>query len=683
MLRCHVRTCAVSALGQRLRASLPAVVLLVGAAAALLLAAIGVGFAPTPPVFQAVLTIAVAALVGPAVSGPVRAALTSWRGATAAEMGIHRRGRRERMPQEDEPAADPARGWSWIRFAVVVAAVGVLAVVVWVRPVTQLRFFVGYGTEILPVLPLAFLLPQPHLARAPWPWRILLVPASRRRVWTPGELATLGTESLRWSRERVFARASGVVLATLGLLQVVRGNPHVGDGGTRRAGGLVGYLVAEPLRLLVGSAGAIGLLGAALVCAAGVVAAAVGRRAGSVAGYVALAVGVVVPLAAVSTLHWVGYDYYLTVAGSRVVVVAGLSATHREATFDAGLATDGLSPTLTSLFRAGLPVEDPGDGTRIAKALAQPGTQSAVTFQSDDFHAKVGDCFDFIGGSSQLRYVAPCNGNHVGEVYYVGHLPFTVDPGTRAAADAARAMCEQSYGGYLGVPFGQSYLPLEAPLAPKSFGKGAWIAKPVIACWLGAVGPWSLKGAKTIAALQQKVPWSPTAGCTVDLPDSLHITAAGTDARCLAPGPGQKLSIPGAAFSIDLEFGAIGKTAVGARIGAACAAGPGLADGYSFEVVPDGTIEVWKRLGGQATKLGASTKPKGVAGPATGPTAMQVSCRVVNNQVELIANSTGGRKVSVMDATSPLTALSPRLLFATAAVAPAQLNVVIFNATRM
>lgn len=682
MLRCHVRTCAVSALGQRLRASLPAVVLLVGAAAALLLASVVVGFAPTPPVFQLVLTLVIAALVALAVTDQVRAALTSWRGATAAEMGVHRRGRRERLPDEEEP--EPAtEKHSWIRFAVVAVAVAVLILVVWVRPLPQLRFFLGYGTEALPVLPLAFLIPRPRLSRTPWPWKIATVPASQRRVWTLAELRTLATETARWARERVFARLTGAVLATLGLLQVVRGNPHVSDGGTRRAGGLVGYLVAEPLRLLVASAGAIGLLGAALVCAVVVTAAAVGRRAGTIVGYVALAAGLAVPLAAVATLHWVGYDYYLTVAGSRVVVVAGLSSRHREATFDAGLATDGLSPTLRRLFQTGLPVESPSDGTRIAKALAQPGTQSAATFQTDDFHVKVGDCFDFIGGSSQLRYVAPCNGNHVGEVYYVGHLPFTVDPGGKAATDAARAMCEQSYGSYLGVPFGQSYLPLEAPLTPKNFGKGTWNAKPVVACWLGAVGPWSLKGAKTIAALQQKVPWSPAGGCQVDLPDSLHITAQGTSARCLAPGPGQKLGIPGAAFSIDLEFSTIGKAIGAARIGAACAAGPDLADGYSFEVVPDGTIEVWKRLGGQATKLGASAKPKGVAGPATGPTAMQVSCRVVNNQVELIANSTGGRKVSVMDTANPLTTLSPRLLFMTGAVAPAQLNVVIFNATRI
>src|SRR4051794_19088639 len=102
MLRCHVRTCAVSALGQRLRASLPAVVLLAGAAAALLFAAVGVGFAPTPPIFQVVLAMVLASLAGLAVTDVVRAALTSWRGATAAEMGVHRRGRRERMPQEDE-----------------------------------------------------------------------------------------------------------------------------------------------------------------------------------------------------------------------------------------------------------------------------------------------------------------------------------------------------------------------------------------------------------------------------------------------------------------------------------------------------------------------------------------------------------------------------------------------------
>jgi hypothetical protein len=693
MLRCHVRATAVSPLGQRLRAALPAVMLLVGACAVLLFAAVGVGFAPTPPIFQIVLALAVAALVGVAVTDQVRAALRAWRGTTAAEMGIHRRGRRERMPDDPDPDPDDDRQPrpGWIRIALVAVGALVLAGAVWVHPgpfgaavLSGFRFFFGYGAQILPVLPLAFLMPRSRLPRPDWPKDLPLVPATARRLWTGEEARTLVVASLRWLRERVFARTTGIVLATLGLLQVVRGNPRVGDGGTRRAGGLVGFLVAEPLRLVFGAAGAIGLLGAALVCAAVVIAAAVGRRAGTVVGYGALAAALGLPLAAVATLHWVGYDYYLTVAGTRVVVGAGLSSRHREATFDAGLATDGLSPTLKSLFAAGLPVQSPSDGTRIAKALAQPGTESAATFASDDFHVKVGDCFDFIGGSSQLRYVAPCNGNHVGEVFYVGHLPFTVDPGTKQATDAARAMCEQSYGGYLGVPFGQSYLPLEAPLTPKGFDKGVWAAKPVVACWLGAVGPWPLKGAKTIAALQQKVPWSPSNGCAVALPDSLRVTAQGTNARCLAPGPGEKLSIPGASFSIDLEFGSIGKTVGNARIGAACAAGPTLDDGYSFEVIPDGTIEIWKRLGGQATKLGASAKPKGVAGPATGPTAMQVSCRVLPGQgVELVANSTGGRKVSAMDATSPLTALSPRLLFMTGAVAPAQLNVVIFSATRL
>src|SRR5437868_5016905 len=138
MLRCHVRTCAVSALGQRLRASLPAVVLLVGAATVLLFAAVGVGFAPTPPIFQVVLAVALAALAGLAVTELVRAALTSWRGATAAEMGVHRRGRRERMPPEGAAGEVAGRGWSWVRFAAVAAAVGVLAVAVWVRPVSQL-----------------------------------------------------------------------------------------------------------------------------------------------------------------------------------------------------------------------------------------------------------------------------------------------------------------------------------------------------------------------------------------------------------------------------------------------------------------------------------------------------------------------------------------------------------------
>jgi hypothetical protein len=56
---------------------------------------------------------------------------------------------------------------------------------------------------------------------------------------------------------------------------------------------------------------------------------------------------------------------------------------------------------------------------------------------------------------------------------------------------------------------------------------------------------------------------------------------------------------------------------------------------------------------------------------------------VAGQGVELVANSTGSRKVSVVDGTAPITRLSPRLLFVNAEVAPAVMNVVIFSATRI
>jgi hypothetical protein len=402
-----------------------------------------------------------------------------------------------------------------------------------------------------------------------------------------------------------------------------------------------------------------------------------------VAGYAALALVVVLPLLGTSLSHWFGFDYYLTTQGGRVVVVAGLSPNQRHAVYDAGLAADGLSPSLKALFAKGLPVADRGDGTRIAKALAQPSTAAEGTFAGDQYELKTGDCFDWIGGSSQLRYVAPCNGSHLGEVYFVGHLPFQVDPGQAAVDEASRAMCEQSYGDYLGVPFGQSFLPMEAPLLPPVLARHGWTARPVIACWLGSVGPWTLKGTKTVAALQQNVPWEGGTGCQVAVPDSLKVTATAPKARCVAPGPNQPLGVEGAGYSIDLEFASIGKGVGAARIGAACLDGT-LAARYTIEVTGDGIIDVWKHLGDQHVKMSASAKPKGIGGPTTATTAMQVSCRVVAGQgVELVANSTGSRKVSVVDGTAPITKLSPRLLFVSAEVAPAVMNVVIFNATRI
>src|SRR5206468_3242631 len=102
----------------------------------------------------------------------------------------------------------------------------------------------------------------------------------------------------------------------------------------------------------------------------------------------------------------------------------------------------------------------------------------------------VGDCFSTAGADTGLRYATPCGAAHAGEVYFVGRLPLVRDPGARVAEAVARAVCEKPYGGYLGVPFGQSYLGIEAPLR----AGGPWRPRPAMACWLRAVAPAPLRG---------------------------------------------------------------------------------------------------------------------------------------------------------------------------------------------
>ncbi|GAA2361208.1 hypothetical protein [Dactylosporangium salmoneum] len=695
----------MSEAGRRARAALPAVALLVLATGAMLALSTLLGFAPLPPVWQLVLTLLVALLLALAAADQVRAALTDWQGATAAETGVHRRRRRRDPERSGEytgeftgeftgearrpERAKPSRP-SWVRIAVTAAVAAALGVLLWVPQLpldaparAAATFLFGYAAYALPVLPLLLAWPLPRLPREPWPWQTLLVPAVDRRLWRREELAGLGLATLPFLRERVLTRATGVVVAALGLLHLVRGHPDVLDGGAARAGGLTGWLIAEPLRLVLSGGGAIALLGGVLATAAAMIAAAAGRAWGTVTGYATLAVAVAVPLGAVGAGHWLGFEYYLRTENGHVVVVAGLSPSHRQAVHDTRLTVDGMSPSLVQLFADGLPVAGYADGDRIAKALATPSTSAADSYAGNEFELRTGECFDWIGGSSQLRYVAPCNAAHVGEVTFVGHLPFTVDPGQKAVAAAARAMCEQSYGDYLGVPFGQSFLPLEAPLLEAGLDK-AWQARPVIACWLGSVGPWPLKGTRTVAALQQKAAWGPAGGCKIEVPDALRITAEQPGARCLAPGPEQRLSVPGAGFNIDLEFAAIGKTAGGARIGAGCFDGANLANGYSFEVTADGTIEIYKHAGDQHPRVAASAKPKNAGPPTTASTPLQVLCKPTGDGgMELTAFSTGNRKATYVDKDNPFTSLSPRLVLTNAATGGVVMTTMIFNATRV
>ncbi|MFC4999819.1 hypothetical protein ACFPIJ_18495 [Dactylosporangium cerinum] len=692
----------MSEVGERVRAALPAVALLTLATAAVLGLSTLVGIAPAPPVWQLGLTLVAGLLLGIAATDQVRAALTDWQGATAAESGTHRRARRgaapasspaspspspspEQQPLEKPRPPRPARP-SWPRIGIIALTVAGLVALLWVPQVPVhgvataiFTFVVGYAAYALPVLPLLLLWPLPRLPRATWPWQLPLVPFVDRRLWTGAELRDLTVATLQYLRERVLTRTTGIALAVLGLLHLVRGNPSLFDGGTSRAGGLIGWLLAEPLRLVFSAGGAIGLLGGILVGAAAVIAASVGRAWGTVTGYAVLAVAVAVPLLGVGAGHWLGFEYYLRTEQGRVVVVAGLSPTHRQAVHDTAVPVDGLSPSLLALLDKGLQVTGNADGDRIARALADPSQAAADLFVGDQFELKAGECFDWIGGSSQLRYVTPCNAAHIGEVTYVGHLPFLTDPGRDAVDAAAKAVCEQSYGAYLGVPYGQSFLPLEKPMLPPG-----WTARPVIACSVGAVGPWTLKGTKTVAALQQKVPWGAATGCKVEVPDALRVTAEQPNTRCVAPGPEQRLAVQGGGFAMDLEFAAIGKAAGGAKIGAACLDGADLGNGYTFEVGADGVIEIFKLTGGQPVKLAASAKPKNAGPPTTASTPLQVTCKpTADGGIELTAFSTGNRKATAVDKTNPVTRLSPRLMLANAAAGGVVMTAMIFNATRV
>jgi hypothetical protein len=692
---------AMSEAGRRVRAALPAVALLVLATGATLGLSTLLGIAALPAAWRIALTLVVALLLAAAAADQVGAAITDWRGAAAAESGIHRRGLRrgpdrsgeftgEFTGEERRPERPKPRRPSWARLIATAAAALALAALLWVPQVpvsgaarAAATFLFGYAAYALPVLPLLLAWPLPRLPRAPWPWQLLIVPVADRRLWNGGELRHLGAATLAFLRERVLTRATGVVVAALALLHLVRGNPDVLDGGAARAGGLLGFLVAAPLRLLLSDGGAIALLGGVLAVAAAMIAAAVGRAWGTVMGYATLAVAVAVPLGAVGAGHWYGFEYYLRTEDGHVVVVAGLSPTHRQSVHDTKLTVAGMSPSLVQLLADGLPVADNADGDRIAKALAAPATSAADSFAAGEFDLKTGECFDWIGGSSQLRYVAPCNAAHVGEVTFVGHLPFTVDPGAKAIAAASRAMCEQSYGDYLGVPFGQSFLPLEEPLLPPGLDK-TWKAGPVIACWLGSVGPWPLKGTRTVAALQQKTEWAAADGCKIEVPDALRITAEQPNVRCLAPGPQERLSVPGGGFAIDLEFAATGKGAGGARIGAGCFDGANLANGYSFEVTADGIIEIYKHAGDQHARVAASAKPKNAGPPTTTSTPLQVSCKpTADGGIELTAFSTGNRKASFVDKDHPFTSLSPRLVLANAGTGGVVMTTMIFSATRL
>ncbi|MEV6929999.1 hypothetical protein AB0M46_36705, partial [Dactylosporangium sp. NPDC051485] len=195
----------MSEAGRRARAALPAVALLVLATGAMLALSTLLGFAPLPPAWRLLLTLLVALLLALAAADQVRAALTDWQGAAAAETGVHRRGRRRDPERSGEytgeftgeftgearrPERPKPRRPSWVRIAVTAAVAAVLGVLLWVPqlPVhaparATATFLFGYAAYALPVLPLLLVWPLPRLPREPWPWQTLLVPVADRRRW--------------------------------------------------------------------------------------------------------------------------------------------------------------------------------------------------------------------------------------------------------------------------------------------------------------------------------------------------------------------------------------------------------------------------------------------------------------------------------------------------------------------
>ena len=244
----------MSEVGERVRAALPAVALLTLATAAVLGLSTLLGIAPAPPVWQVVLTLVAGLLLGIAATDQVRAALTDWQGAPPPSArhpprpgpGSHRRGdashtrpQRPRMSRRNSEKPRPPRPPrpSWPRIGIIALIVAGLVALLWVPQVPVhgvaaaiFTFVFGYAAYALPVLPLLLLWPLPRLPRT-WPWQLPLVPFVDRRLWTGAELRDLAVATLQYLRERVLTRTTGIALAALGLLHLVRGNPSLLDGG--------------------------------------------------------------------------------------------------------------------------------------------------------------------------------------------------------------------------------------------------------------------------------------------------------------------------------------------------------------------------------------------------------------------------------------------------------------------
>jgi hypothetical protein len=389
-------------------------------------------------------------------------------------------------------------------------------------------------------------------------------------------------------------------------------------------------------------------------------------RAGRYPAIAALAVIVAAPTVAAGVLNRVGYDFYLGVRDDRVVVIAGLSPNHRHEVFDAAVALADVPAPMHPVLRTGLKVTGKADGLRIAAALVDPAKAAADGFPDSGLVLRTGECFSFVGGTSNFRYTVPCNAEHTGEVFYVGRLPFVTDPGVTVRTAAARGVCEKAYGAYLGAPYGTSYLPMEAPL----LGPGGWTPRPLVACLFGAVGPWPLKGTRTVVALQQKLDWAPASrpgpGCRHE--PGLKLIADQPGLVCVAPGTAVTTVSP-APIAIDAEFAPVGRPAGNGRVGVACLGGDA-ATGYYATVGGDGVLTVVKQAGTERAQLAAAGKAKASTSPSpqTAVTQVNLVCTPTGGAVRIQASAGKGRQIDVTDQAG-VTALSPRLVVESAEAA--------------
>lgn len=651
--------------------------------------AVVAGFGARPGALPFVVTLAAAALTGWAAAPPLRAAArhpdtsetgqpeapstyvaTRAAGATAATQAADATAAKTtatakaaaEATAEAAHAETPPKGprshrrpalASPLRTAVVAAAAILLAIVCWVQPgepghvlFRLAQAAVGLVVYALPLVPVLALAPAPPRPATPWV-----------ALWTSRQALSLAVACGRVARDALLGRAAGLVLVSVAMVHLLRGLPGLEESAYRLAGGLLGIVTAGPLAGLLTTAGAFGLLFAVLVGVAVATAGRLLRPLGRRAAVGVLVVLVVTPVAAAGVANRVGYRHFLGADGDRVVVIAGLSSHHRHETYDARVALADLPAPLRPVLRKGFPVADRKDGVRVAAALADPARATTDGFPDGGLTMRAGECFSFVGGTSNFRYPAPCNGEHTGEVFYVGRLPFATDPGPPARMAAARGACEKAYGGYLGAPYGVSHLPIEAPV----------VRDNLVACLFAAPGPWPLRGTRTLAALRQPVDWSPADGCTVDgkAENGLTVTAE-KGALCVAPGPAVTAAGTGP-FVVEAEFAPIGKT--DGRVGVACL-GADAATGYHATVGGDGTLTLTRRQGATETLLGSVGKAA---------TRIQLTCRPAGTAVHLVAAAGKGRELTVTDPQG-ITTLGPRLVVRAAAT-PVAATVTVFTAT--